>query len=112
MFNTSTTLLQSKKHNPKHFTSIFGIVATLIPFQIVVIDDEKETTIRLAMEQPRHFLRFFIASSHLSLLKLLPQLTFRLSTCVNELSEVPVITWVLYNIFQLAVNPINKIRNK
>ncbi|CAI9273315.1 unnamed protein product [Lactuca saligna] len=38
-------------------------------------DDENETTMRLAMEQPRHLLQFFITSSHLSLMKLLPQLT-------------------------------------
>ncbi|CAI9280249.1 unnamed protein product [Lactuca saligna] len=75
MFNTSTTLLQSKKYNPKHFTSIVGIAATLIPFRIVVINDEKETTMRIVMEQPCHLLQFFITSSYLSLLKLLPQLT-------------------------------------
>ncbi|CAH1450387.1 unnamed protein product [Lactuca virosa] len=65
MFNTSATLLQSKKHNPKHPTSIVVAAAALIPFRIVVIDDEKETTMRLAGEQPRHLLRLFIASSPL-----------------------------------------------
>ncbi|CAH1422013.1 unnamed protein product [Lactuca virosa] len=63
MFNTSTTLLQSKKHKPKHPTSIVVAAAALIPFQIVAIDDEKETTMRLVGEEPRHLLQLFIASS-------------------------------------------------
>ncbi|CAI9300934.1 unnamed protein product [Lactuca saligna] len=63
MFNTSATLLQSKKHNPKHPTSIVVVAAALIPFRIVAIDDEKETTMRLAGEQPCHLLRLFITSS-------------------------------------------------
>ncbi|CAH1445934.1 unnamed protein product [Lactuca virosa] len=63
MFNTSATLLQSKKHNPKHPTSIVVVAAALIPFRIVAIDDEKETTMRLDGEQPRHLLQLFVASS-------------------------------------------------
>ncbi|CAI9273064.1 unnamed protein product [Lactuca saligna] len=63
MLNTVVTLLQSKKHNPKHPTSIIVAAAALIPFRIVVIDDEKETTMRLVGEQPSHLLQLFIASS-------------------------------------------------
>ncbi|CAH1454344.1 unnamed protein product [Lactuca virosa] len=63
MFNTSATLLHSKNHNPKHPTSIVVVAAALIPFRIVAIDDEKETTMRLAGEQPHHLIQLFIASS-------------------------------------------------
>ncbi|CAH1423288.1 unnamed protein product [Lactuca virosa] len=77
MFNTSATLLQSKKHNPKHPTSIVVATVALIPFRIVDIDDEKETTTRLAGEQPRHLLWLFIASS--------PFCTFPYRSCCRSL---------------------------
>ncbi|CAI9280624.1 unnamed protein product [Lactuca saligna] len=77
MFNTSATLLQSKKHNPKHPTSTVVLAAALIPFRIVAIDDEKETTMRLVGEQPRHLLQLFIASS--------PFCTFPYRSCCRSL---------------------------
>ncbi|CAH1451117.1 unnamed protein product [Lactuca virosa] len=67
----------TRSYNPKHPTSTVVVVAVLIPFRIVVIDDEKETTMRLAGEQPRHLLRLFIASS--------PLRTFPHQSCYRSL---------------------------